>query len=269
MTPQEKDMISNLLDRLKQAGGQPKDPEAEALIKAAVQAQPDATYLLVQTALIQNMSLEGAQARITELEREVAQAKEAAAAKPTSFLGGLLGGGSRPAPQPPAQPSGRPGSVPQTGGYGQQPPPGYAPQAQGFGPQQAGPMAAAGGGGSSFLRTAAMTAAGVAGGALLYHGISSMFSGGGHGGGGGASQSFMGGGGQQQSGNSPWGNPQAGSGERTANDMTAEQGGNDPQHGYDSGASNNGGWDSGSDSGGDAGGWDDSGGGGFSSDDEF
>src|SRR5690349_12544151 len=123
MTPQEKDMITQLLDRLKQAGGQPKDPEAEALIKAAIQAQPDAPYLLVQTALVQNMSLEGAQARIQELEREVAQAKEAAAAKPTSFLGGLLGGGSRPAPQPGQSMMPRSGSVPQAGG-------GYAPQPQ-------------------------------------------------------------------------------------------------------------------------------------------
>lgn len=258
MTPQEKDLITQLLDRLKQAGGQPKDPEAEALIRSAVQTTPDIPYVLVQTALIQTMSLEGAQARITELEREVAQAKEAAAAKPTSFLGGLLGGGSRPAPQP-AQPMARPGSVPQTGGYGQQPPPGFAPQQQGFQPQQAGPM---GGGGSSFLRTAAMAAAGVAGGALLYHGISSMLGGGGHGAGG-ASQSFLGGGGQQ-SGASPWGNPQAGAGDQAAMNTNAER-----DHGYDSAApGDSGGWDSGSDSGGDTGGWDDSGGG-SSSDEEY
>jgi hypothetical protein len=275
MTPQEKDLITQLLDRLKQAGGQPKDPEAEALIKSAVQATPDIPYVLVQTALIQNMSLEGAQARIAELEREVAQAKEAAAAKPTSFLGSLLGGGSRPAPQPP-QPVARPGSVPQAGGYGQQPPPGYAPQQQGFQPQQQGfqpqPPQAAAGGGSSFLRTAAMTAAGVAGGALLFHGISSLMSGRGGGGG----QSFMGGGGHQQAGASPWGSPQTqadaspwgntqgGAGDQAAMNPTSEHG-----QGYDSGSSaDGGGWDSGSDSGGDSGGgWDDSGGG-FSSDEE-
>ncbi|MBM3620468.1 MAG: DUF2076 domain-containing protein [Alphaproteobacteria bacterium] len=246
MTPQEKDMITQLLGRLKQAGGQPQDPEAAALIRQAMQAQPDAPYLLVQTALIQTMSLEGAQARIAELEREVAQARESTA-KPTSFLGGLLGGG-RPAPQP-VQPMGRPGSVPQTGGYGQQPPPGFQPQ-------QAGPM---GGGGSSFLRTAAMTAAGVAGGALLFHGLSSMFSGRGAGGG---SQSFMGGGGQPPAA-SPWGNPQASAGDPAAMNSGAGD------QGYDSASpADSAGWDSGSDSGGDAGGWDDSGGG-FSSDEEF
>lgn len=267
MTPQEKDMITQLLDRLKQAGGQPKDPEAEALIRAAMQAQPDAPYLLVQTALVQNMSLEGAQARIAELEREVAQAREAAA-KPTSFLGGLLGGG-RPAPQP-APPMARAGSVPQAGGYAPPPqqPPGYAP-----GPMQAAPA----GGGGSFLRTAAGVAAGVAGGALLYHGLSSMF-GGGHGMGAG-SQSFMGGG---QGMNSPWGNPQAGAGDQIANNLSPEgDSGNDRGYGqgrdsgYQSGDSDSsghsGGWDN-ADSGSDSDGAWDSGdssdsGGGFSSDD--
>jgi hypothetical protein len=267
MTPQEKDLITQLLDRLKQAGGQPKDPEAEALIKAAVQATPDMPYVLVQTALIQNMSLEGAQARIQELEREVAQAKEAAAAKPTSFLGGLLGGGSRPAPQPAQSMVPRSGgSVPQAGGYAQQPqqPPGYAQ-----GPMQAPPAA---GGGGSFLRTAAGVAAGVAGGALLYHGLSSMFSGG-HGMGAG-SQSFMGGG---QGANSPWGNPQAGSSDQIANNLSPERdAGNQQDYGQDrdsayqsdSGSSDDsGGWnnsDSGSDSGG---GWDSGDSGGSSSDD--
>ena len=33
MTPQEKDLITTLLTRLKSAGGQPKDPEAEAPIR--------------------------------------------------------------------------------------------------------------------------------------------------------------------------------------------------------------------------------------------
>ncbi len=268
MTPQEKDMISQLLDRLKQAGGQPKDPEAEALIKAAVQAQPDAPYLLVQTALVQNMSLEGAQARIQELEREVAQARDAAAARPTSFLGGLLGGGGRPAPQPRQSMMPRAGSVPQTGGYAPQPQqqPGYA---------QPPLQAPAPGGGGSFLRTAAGVAAGVAGGALLYHGLSSMFSGG-HGMGAG-SQSFLGGG---QGANSPWGNPQAGSGDQISNSLSSERDdanpgsrdyGQERDPGYqadDSGsADHSGGWDN-ADSGGDSGGgWDSGDSGGFSSDD--
>src|SRR5476649_799651 len=94
MTPQERDVITQLLGRLAQAGGQPKDPEAELLIRQAMAAQPDAAYYLVQTVLIQDMALHTAQGRIEALERELATARTTSApAQPTSFLGGLFGGG--------------------------------------------------------------------------------------------------------------------------------------------------------------------------------
>jgi hypothetical protein len=183
MTPQEKELISQLLERLKQAGGQPKDPEAESLIKGAVAAQPDAPYLLTQTVLIQNMTLDTAQARITELERQLADAK-AAAARPSSFLGGQPGAQPQGAPAPGAPWSQPPGAPvpPPAAPWGQRPggpPPSYgqpmaAAPPPGYGQPMAAPPPAAGGGGS-FLRTAAAAAAGVAGGALLYQGISSMF----------------------------------------------------------------------------------------------
>jgi uncharacterized protein len=186
MTPQEKDLLTTLLARLKSTGGQPKDPEAEALIRQAMAEQPDMPYYLVQTVLIQDLSLHQAQQRISDLEKQLADAQQAA--KPTvgSFLGGLFGsrpqaatGSTTPAgpwtrsPQvasaPPAQPSGQPGYG--QPGYGQ---PGYAQ------PGYAQPMGAAGmmggmGGGGGFLQSAAATAAGVAGGALLFQGISSLF----------------------------------------------------------------------------------------------
>src|SRR5215472_8704034 len=136
--------------------------------------QPDMPYYLVQTVLIQDLSLHTAQNRIADLEKQLGEAQQAA--KPTSFLGGLFGarppapgGGSTPsagpwtrAPQvaaaPPAQPYAQPGY----------PPPGYGQPMQGGG----GFM---GGGGGGFLQSAAATAAGVAGGALLFQGISSLF----------------------------------------------------------------------------------------------
>jgi hypothetical protein len=179
MTPQERDLIAHLLERLKQAGDQPKDPEAEPLIRQAMAEQPDAPYYLVQTVLIQDMALANAQNRITELERQLAAAKPAA--QPTSFLGGLLGRGASPGAQPPA------GSVPPSGPWSRpapapaQPAPQYQqpgqPMAQPWASQpmmaQGMPMMAAGG--SSFLRSAATTAAGIAGGALLFEGIQSLF----------------------------------------------------------------------------------------------
>ena len=184
MNPQEKELLTTLLDRVKNAPRQDKDPEADALIRQAMAAQPDLPYYLTQTVLIQDLSLHQAQQRIADLEKQLADAQQAA--KPTvgSFLGGLFG--SRPpaqasgpaqtsAPQagpwtrspqvaaaPPAQPYGQPGYAPQPG-YG------HSPMGGGF---MGGGMGGAGGG---FLRSAAATAAGVAGGALLFQGISSLF----------------------------------------------------------------------------------------------
>ena len=178
MTPQEKDLITTLLGRLKSAGGQPKDPEAEALIRQAMSEQPDGPYYLAQTVLIQDLSLHNAQNRIADLEKQLADAQQAAKPTVTSFLGGLFGShppappaGSGPSagpwtrsPQvaaaPPAQPYGQ-------GGYAQ---PGYGQSMPGGGGFMGG-----GAGGGGFLRSAAATAAGVAGGALLFQGIESLF----------------------------------------------------------------------------------------------
>lgn len=175
MEPQERDLITTLLTRLESASkaGQPKDTEADALIRQAMTQMPDAPYYLVQTVLIQDLSLHNAQNRIDELEKQLAAASQPP--QRTSFLGGLLGGGSQQsqgsvppsgpwtrAPQaaaPPPPQYAQPGYTP---GYAQ---PGYTPMGGGM----------FSGGGNSFLRSAATTAAGVAGGALLFQGISSLF----------------------------------------------------------------------------------------------
>jgi uncharacterized protein len=160
MTPQERDLITALLTRLQQQANQPKDAEAEALIRQGMAAQPDAPYLLAQTVLIQDMALHSAQDRITALEQ---QSAAKAAPPPTSFLPGR---GSVPAAGPwahatPAQPPAAAAAPVWTGATAAAPMP-SAPQ-----------MLA--GGGSGFLRQAATTAAGIAGGALLFEGIQSLF----------------------------------------------------------------------------------------------
>ena len=48
MTAKESQMLQDFLTQLTQANGIAKDPEADALINAAVSRQPDAAYLLVQ-----------------------------------------------------------------------------------------------------------------------------------------------------------------------------------------------------------------------------
>src|SRR6266853_445379 len=171
MVPQERDLITTLLARLKSAGGQPKDPEADTLIRQAMVEQPDAPYYLLQTVLIQDPSLHQAQNRIAELEGQLANAP---AAKPTSFLGGLFGTSQ------PASPA--PGSVPSAGPWARTPqvapalPPqqGYAQPQQGYAPAGGGMMGGGMMGGGGFLRSAAATAAGIAGGALLFQGIYSL-----------------------------------------------------------------------------------------------
>jgi uncharacterized protein len=180
MTPQERDLLTTLLGRLKTTTGQPKDPDADGLIRQSMAEQPDAPYYLAQTVLIQDLSLHNAQSRIAELERQLTDAQQQAARPaPTSFLGTLFG--SRP-PQPSGPlPSG--GSVPAAGPWARAPQVAAAPPAQPYGqpyPQGGYGQPAAGGGfmgggGGGFLRSAAATAAGVAGGALLFQGIESLF----------------------------------------------------------------------------------------------
>ena len=183
MEPQERELITTLLTRLQSTRGQAKDPEADAMIRQAMTQLPDAPYYLVQTVLIQDLSLQNAQGRIAELEQQLA-ALPAPQQQPTSFLGGLFGRSQSQAPTPPSSggpwtraPQAAPPPPPQYAQpqYAQ---PQYAPQpgyAQAAPPQGGGMFGGAAGGGNSFLKSAAATAAGVAGGALLFQGISSLF----------------------------------------------------------------------------------------------
>ena len=177
MTPQEKELLTTLLERLKNTPRQAKDPEADALIRQAAGEQPDLHYYLVQTVLIQDLSLHQAQQRIADLEKQLADAQQAAKPTAGSFLGGLFGH-RPPAPTSSAPPAGPWTRSPQVAAAPPAPPygqPGYA-QA-GYGQPMGGPAGMMGGmgGGGGFLRSAAATAAGVAGGALLFQGISSLF----------------------------------------------------------------------------------------------
>lgn len=188
MTPEERNVIEDLFRRLRQSETQPRDPEAERLIRDSLQAQPGAAYYLAQSVLVQQHALTAAQQRIEELERQLqdAQRQQPAQQGGGGFLGGLFGStrppepprpragsvpGYPPAPIAPAQGGPAPGGpwgAPPSPAFGQQgryPQPGYPPQ----------PMPARGGG---FLAGAATTAMGVAGGMLAASAISSMLGGG-------------------------------------------------------------------------------------------
>jgi hypothetical protein len=88
MTPHETALVTVLLERLKTTESPLKDAEAETLIRQTTAEQPDAAYHLVQTVLIQDLSLHIAQDRIAELEKSLTEAKTVSSAPP-SLLGGL------------------------------------------------------------------------------------------------------------------------------------------------------------------------------------
>jgi hypothetical protein len=159
MTPDERTLISDLFERLRQAAGQPKDNAADEYIRGKVAEQPSAPYSLVQSTLVMQQALTAAQSRITNLEKQLAEATRPAEQSGGSFLSGVANifgvGQSQPAQRPLQTPPPLPRQAAAPGNY--------APP-----PIQQGPI------GGSFLQNALSTAAGVAGGALLFQGIQNM-----------------------------------------------------------------------------------------------
>ena len=68
MTPQERQLIDDLFDRLSTLEEAPRDPEAAAAIAQGLRRAPNAVYALVQTVLVQDEALRRANSRIQELE---------------------------------------------------------------------------------------------------------------------------------------------------------------------------------------------------------
>ena len=68
MTPQERQLVDELFDRLSKLENAPRDPDAIAAISDGLRKAPGAVYALVQTTLLQDEALKRAHDRITELE---------------------------------------------------------------------------------------------------------------------------------------------------------------------------------------------------------
>ena len=96
----------------------PRDAQAEAHIADLIRRQPAAPYFLAQAVIVQEHALIALDQKVRELEAELARRPAAAApagsAGSGGFLGGLFGGGARPADAP--APQARAGSVPAGGG---------------------------------------------------------------------------------------------------------------------------------------------------------
>src|SRR5215471_3976473 len=86
MTPEERNLVIELFDRLATLEDAQRDPEAERLIRDGLRQAPNALNALVQTVLVQDEALKRADGRIRELES--ASAAEAAP-RDQSFLGGV------------------------------------------------------------------------------------------------------------------------------------------------------------------------------------
>ena len=74
MTPQERQLVENLFDRLARLETAPRDADAERAIADGLRHAPNAIYPLVQTVLVQDEALRRADARIRELTGEDAEA---------------------------------------------------------------------------------------------------------------------------------------------------------------------------------------------------
>ncbi|TWC00487.1 hypothetical protein FBZ93_105284 [Bradyrhizobium macuxiense] len=232
MTPQERQLIDDLFDRLAKLENAPRDSEAMSAIMQGLRNAPNAVYALVQTALVQDEALKRAHDRIQELEAAVGQ-QQGAQQQGGGFLDSMRDAifgqgqgqphGSVPPVRAPDIGGGRPvwnsgQAIQQAGGYGQpqygQPYNGPQPPAFGSG--------APGGGGGSFLGTAAAAAAGVVGGGLLLSSIRGMMGGSGH-------QSLADAG-SLTGGSRPWG------GDQSSSDLARDAGVNDIGSNRDSGS---------------------------------
>jgi hypothetical protein len=167
MTPQENQALQNFLGQLTQVRGIQKDPEADAAIARALAQQPDAAYLLVQRALLQDQALDSARAQIGQLRNELQAGQAGRGTGSGSFLdaNSAWGRSAVSPPHPEAQSpvmQAAPGRTPMYGSGAR-----AGRQGQGF----------LGGGGGSFLGNMAATAAGVAGGAFLFQGLQSLMGG--------------------------------------------------------------------------------------------
>jgi hypothetical protein len=178
MSPEERQLLTALFDRVRTASATPRDREAEALIDQATREQPYATYYLAQAVIVQEKGIEAAANHIRELEERIRQleagdGEHRQAEQGGGFLNSIFGNSNQD--RQPAPTSGPWGSAPR---QSYQQPRAYDDNSRQMPQQPAGPwsqQAYAPSAGGSFLRGALGTAAGVAGGMLLANSLSGIF----------------------------------------------------------------------------------------------
>src|SRR5262245_11882832 len=103
MSPEERQLLASLFDRVRTAAPTPRDADAEAFINQSVRDQPYAPYFLSQAVLMQEQGMKAAADRIQQLEAQVRELQQQGSdshpqAQSGGFLGGLgsLFGGNQP-----------------------------------------------------------------------------------------------------------------------------------------------------------------------------
>jgi hypothetical protein len=173
MSPEERQLLTSLFDRVRSAAATPRDRDAEALVDQSTREQPYATYYLAQAVIVRQLEAE--------------QSDNHQAEQGGGFLSSIFGSSQPPQPRTPVAPPEPPSAAPSSGPWGAAPrqqiqqnqgfdsTPRAMPQQQPSGPwsqQMSAPSA-----GGSFLQGALGTAAGVAGGMLLANSLSGIFGG--------------------------------------------------------------------------------------------
>ena len=96
MTPQERDVIAGIFDRLRQVANQPRDPEAERFIADRLREQPYAVYAMAQSIYVQEQALANQQAQLEQARAEIEELRrQSPPAAPAEQSGGFLSGGQR------------------------------------------------------------------------------------------------------------------------------------------------------------------------------
>src|SRR3954465_9196755 len=148
MTPQERQLVDDLFDRLAKLESAPRDPDATAAISQGLRRAPNAIYALVQTTLLQDEALKRANARIQELEGGEPEQQQSGGfldSMRDAIFGPTSSRGSVPKVRPPevgSRPAWNTGQVMQ---QAQGPGPGQYAQAP-YGQPYGGPQAPMGGG---------------------------------------------------------------------------------------------------------------------------
>jgi hypothetical protein len=174
MTPEERQRVADLFNRLARLEDNPREREAERMIAEGLQIAPNAVYALVQTVLLQEEALVRANERIRELEAHVQSGEQP---RSGSFLDTLRGALSRQPAAPPrtSVPSTRPDGLDRSAPMGV--PPGFRQDREargGDGSARFEPRQEVGRGGS-FLGQAASIAAGVVVGSLVVDALRGHF----------------------------------------------------------------------------------------------